>query len=97
MAKKPDLSSLPIGKRLQTRASTQQTAIEQGASARSGSDNDIKTVLLRINRDGWAELRRLSVDTDTPLDTIIINACNDVLARSGRPAIVEKRLPAKKG
>ena len=51
----------------------------------------VKTAMIRINPEGWRELRRLAIDLDTPLDDLLIEAANEMLQRHGRPALVEKR------
>jgi hypothetical protein len=89
--KRPDLTKLPIGRRM-AGSQAQATTSTTKPSATGG---DVKTILLRLNREGWAELRKLSVDTDTALDTLLVEAANSLLAKHGRPAVVEKRLPRK--
>lgn len=71
---------------------------KRAAKRASGGDSETdgtKTVLLRINKRGWLELRRLALDLDQPLDSLLIEAANDLLSANGKPKVVEKRQPAK--
>lgn len=90
--KRASLASLPIGQRAQGKPPTADKASQGPDGA-----GTIKTILLRISEPGWRELRLLSMDTGKPVDSLLIEAANDLLARHGRPAVVEKRLPRKPG
>lgn len=57
---------------------------------------DFKTMMCRVNRAGWAEMSRLSIDLGRNLEDMLIEAANDFLTKNGRPPVVEKRSPAKK-
>lgn len=59
-------------------------------------EKPIKSILVRVNHEGWAELRRLSIEEDTPLDDLLVQAANEMLARKGKRMTVEKRTPKGK-
>lgn len=93
MAKKSNLADLPIGNRLAKAATVARKAepVEKKAARPRDAARDYKTVMARINRNGWAELRRLSIDLDKPAEDLLIEALNELLARHNRPALIEKR------
>ena len=43
-----------------------------------------KSVLTRINTDGWRALRMLAVENDTTLNALAIEAFNDLLKKYGK-------------
>jgi hypothetical protein len=45
-------------------------------------------VLARINVDGWRALRLLSVERDTTMQALAIEAFNDLLVKHGKRPIV---------
>ena len=53
---------------------------------------DFKTVLARVNRDGWKELKKLSAETDTSFQDIFIEALNQHLKSKGFSPVVESRV-----
>lgn len=56
------------------------------------SPPDMKTVQVRINRRGWAALRRVADDHEgMTLESLMVEALNDVLLKYGQPPIVERR------
>lgn len=66
--------------------------VEAAPARRAGQRNpNVKTAMIRIDPEGWKALRRLSIELDTPLDDLLIEAANDLLRRHGEPAIVQKR------
>jgi hypothetical protein len=50
-------------------------------------------ILTRVNREGWRALRLLSIERDTSLQALAIEAFNDVLSKYGKRPIV--RAPTK--
>jgi hypothetical protein len=56
---------------------------------------DFKGVLARINRDGWKELKGVSIEKDQSFQDIMVEALNDFLAKHGRPRVVEGRVLPK--
>lgn len=57
---------------------------------------DLKTMQVRVNRAGWLEMSRLAQDRDVPLETLMVEAFNDVLTKHRKPPVVERRQPAKR-
>lgn len=58
--------------------------------------SDLKTMQVRVNRTGWLEMSRLAQDRDIPLETLMVEAFNDVLVKHRKPPVVERRQPIKK-
>jgi hypothetical protein len=46
-----------------------------------------KFLQTRINRDGWRELAKLSLDLDRSLQSLMIEAVNDMLGKHARPPV----------
>lgn len=57
---------------------------------------DIKTMQVRVNRSGWIEMTRLAQDLDIALESLMVEAFNDVLLKHRKPPLVERRQPAKR-
>lgn len=57
---------------------------------------DLKTMQVRVNRAGWLEMSRLAQDRDIPLETLMVEAFNDVLTKHKKPPVVERRQPIKR-
>lgn len=53
---------------------------------------DLKTVQVRINKQGWKALRDLAADNETSLEALMVEALNDVLLKNQRPPIVQRRM-----
>jgi predicted HicB family RNase H-like nuclease len=51
-----------------------------------------KGLLIRMNAEGWRELRILAAERDTTLNALAIEALNDLLKKRGKPAVVENPL-----
>jgi hypothetical protein len=51
-----------------------------------------KSVLTRINTDGWRALRMLAVENDTTLNALAVEAFNDLLKKYGKRQSVENPL-----
>jgi hypothetical protein len=47
-----------------------------------------KTVIARINSDGWRALRLLAAEQDTTLNALAVEAFNDLLKKYGKRAAV---------
>jgi hypothetical protein len=55
---------------------------------KSRDPGSFKGLLIRMNVEGWRELRILAAERDTTLNALAIEALNDLLKRRGkRPAI----------
>jgi hypothetical protein len=62
-----------------------------GVTPSADPARDFKTAMMRINRAGWQELSRLSIDLDSTLEDLLIQAGNDLLRKHGRAGVIEKR------
>jgi hypothetical protein len=51
-----------------------------------------KSILTRVNAEGWKALRLLAVDKDTTLNALAVEALNDLLRKHGRRPIVTNPL-----
>jgi hypothetical protein len=51
-----------------------------------------KTVLARINADGWRALKILAAEKETALNSLAIEAFNDLLKKHGKKQTVENPL-----
>jgi hypothetical protein len=51
-----------------------------------------KSVLVRINTDGWRALNMLAVENDTTLNALAVEAFNDLLKKHGKRQSVENPL-----
>jgi len=67
---------------------------EAPGQAAPTAQRDLKTMMCRVNRAGWQEMSRLAIDTGENLEDLLIEACNDLLRRNGRPPVIEKRSPS---
>lgn len=67
-----------------------------GAPVPAAGLADLKTMQVRVNRAGWLEMSRLAQDLDVPLETLMVEAFNDVLTKHRKPPVVERRQPIKK-
>lgn len=65
----------------------------QATPAPVSKQRDLKTMMCRVNRVGWQEMSRLAIDTGENLEDLLIEACNDLLRKKGRPPVIEKRSP----
>ncbi len=66
------------------------------AAPLQASPADLKTMQVRVNRAGWLEMSRLAQDLDMPLETLMVEAFNDVLTKHRKPPVVERRQPGKR-
>ncbi len=51
-----------------------------------------RSVLTRVNNDGWRALRMLAVENDTTLNALAVEAFNDLLKKYGKRVSVENPL-----
>jgi hypothetical protein len=51
---------------------------------RARDPDAFKSVLTRMNTDGWRALRLLAVEKDTTLNALAIEAFNDLLKKHGK-------------
>jgi len=60
--------------------------------ARARDPGGFKSVLVRINADGWRALKILAVENETTLNALAVEAFNDLLKKRGKRAVVENPL-----
>lgn len=100
--KRPTLSSMvepksrPVEPPAPSRPEAAAPAVEPQADAPQASAADLKTMQVRVNRAGWLEMSRLAQDLDMPLETLMVEAFNDVLTKHRKPPVVERRQPVKR-
>ncbi|WP_072816851.1 ribbon-helix-helix domain-containing protein [Bradyrhizobium erythrophlei] len=51
-----------------------------------------KSVLVRINADGWRALKMLAIENDATLNALAVEAFNDLLKKHGKRQLVENPL-----
>jgi hypothetical protein len=52
------------------------------------AERDVRGLLIRVNADGLRALRQLALDEDTTLQSLAIEALNDLLKKRGaKPAV----------
>ena len=100
--KRPNLSSLvepkirpPELQQAPAEPAASEPAAVTGAIPTAGPA-DLKTMQVRVNRAGWLEMSRLAQDRDVPLETLMVEAFNDVLTKHQKPPVVERRQPVKR-
>ena len=98
--KRPNLSSLVEPKSRPPEAPPPEpTALEPDTGTDAiptAGPADLKTMQVRVNRAGWLEMSRLAQDRDVPLETLMVEAFNDVLTKHRKPPVVERRQPVKR-
>jgi hypothetical protein len=86
----PELAQPPKAKTPAPAEATEADTIPTAGPA------DLKTMQVRVNRAGWLEMSRLAQDRDMPLETLMVEAFNDVLTKHRKPPVVERRQPVKR-
>ncbi|QDM15171.1 ribbon-helix-helix domain-containing protein [Tardiphaga sp. vice278] len=51
-----------------------------------------KSILTRMNVDGWRALRVLAAERDTTLNALALEALNDLLRKYGKRTVIENPL-----
>jgi hypothetical protein len=59
---------------------------------RSRDRGAFKSVLIRVNTEGWKAIKMLSVEKEVTLNAIAIEALNDLLKKYGKRQAVENPL-----
>jgi hypothetical protein len=62
------------------------------AGPRARDPGAFKSVLVRINPDGWRALKVLAVEGETTLNALAVEAFNDLLRKRGKCPAVENPL-----
>jgi len=52
----------------------------------------IKYILVRLNPEGWRAVKILAMDQDTPIQTLMVEAINDLLSKRGRQPVARSPL-----
>jgi hypothetical protein len=76
--------NVPAGKAMGRRPKT--------AGPRARDPGAFKSVLVRINAEGWKALKVLAVDQETTLNALAVEAFNDLLKKHGKRQSVENPL-----
>ena len=63
--------------------------------SQSGDRAEIKGILTRVNPEGWRALRMLALELDVPLQSLCVQAFNQLLKKHGRRPVVENPLTAE--
>jgi hypothetical protein len=53
-----------------------------------GAQPHLQFLQTRLNRAGWRELTNLSTELERPLQSLMIEAINDLLGKHARPKVV---------
>jgi hypothetical protein len=62
------------------------------ARLKSRDPGSFKGLLVRMNLDGWRELRILAAERDTTLNALAVEAFNDLLKKRGKQPVVQNPL-----
>ena len=60
----------------------------QGEAAR----DPVKCILTRLNPEGWRAMKVLAMDQGTPMQALMVEAINDLLAKCGREPVARSPL-----
>jgi hypothetical protein len=64
----------------------------KSARLKSRDPGSFKGLLVRMNLDGWRELRILAAERDTTLNALAVEAFNDLLKKRGKQPVVQNPL-----
>jgi hypothetical protein len=59
---------------------------------KSRDPGSFKGLLVRMNLEGWRELRKLAAERDTTLNALAIEAFNDLLKKRGKQPLIQNPL-----
>ena len=65
------------------------------ARLKSRDPGSFKGLLVRMNLDGWRELRILAAERDTTLNALAVEAFNDLLKKRGKQPVVQNPLASE--
>jgi Antitoxin-like ribbon-helix-helix len=80
--KRPPLSTMGLGRHV---AQKGEAAIPAEPSAKKSKN--FRFMQTRLNIEGWRELTHLSTDQERSLQSMMIEAVNDLLGKYGRPKV----------
>ena len=52
----------------------------------------MKVIFVRLNVEGWCELRKLTLKSDTTVQALMVDVINGLLRENGYPAVAENPL-----
>jgi hypothetical protein len=81
MPERASLTSMPLNRHVTPKAAEIPAAPEPKEKAA------FKFMQTRLNREGWRELTNLSTDLDRSLQSLMIEAINDLLGKHARPKV----------
>lgn len=93
MTKRPTLTNLQgqlANKR--TAAAMDEAPKKKGKAKAGAEEKDVKVIFVRLNVEGWRELRKLALNSDTTVQALMVDAINGLLRENGHPAIAENPL-----
>ena len=64
-------------------------------TSQSAERMEIKGIMTRVNPEGWRALRMLALDLDVPLQSLCVDAFNELLKKHGRRPVVENPLTSE--
>jgi hypothetical protein len=89
MAKKPPFTKSTSKKKP---ASNKLDDAEKVSRLIPASGKDVKVIFVRLNVEGWRELRKLAAEDDTSVQALMIESINDLFQKRGRKEIAANPL-----
>jgi len=74
------------------RKSTSAAFTRAAKTPRGRTERDVRGLLVRVNDVGYRALRQLALDEDTTLQSLAIEALNDLLKKRGAKPVVTNPL-----
>lgn len=94
MARKPSLADLATRKPTVAQEMPPAAAESRAGAARAGAQADgRKGILIRVQPEGWRQLRDLAADLtlssgeQVTMQSLLVDALNDLLRKNGRPPV----------
>ena len=87
MSERPSLTSMTLKNRFVASKTEEPVQVPATAPKAAREPGSFKFMQTRINREGWRELTNLSTDLDRPLQSLMIEAINDLLGKHARPKV----------
>jgi hypothetical protein len=86
MSERPSLTSMTLKNRF-VASKTEEPGPAPVTEPKAKERGSFKFMQTRINREGWRELTNLATDLDRPLQSLMIEAINDLLGKHARPKV----------
>jgi len=74
------------------RKSTSAAFTRAAKTPRGRTERDVRGLLVRVNDAGYRALRQLALDEDTTLQSLAVEALNDLLRKHGSKPVVANPL-----